>query len=95
MATSHQDVATFNEALDTTWQGKVALGLTGFSSVVVVGTFTVTNPATTIAMSAGIGVLAYAGHNRANGRAPLPFFKKDEDAPKPVAQPVDTTVVAS
>jgi len=65
--------------LDTNWQTTAAVGLSvataGVGGVVMLSVL----PAQTIAASAGVGLLAYAGKRRAEGKDALPFINKKTD----------------
>lgn len=65
--------------LDTNWQTTAAVGLTvatgGVTGAIMLAAF----PAQTIATVAGIGTLAYAGKNRADGKSAFPFMDKQSD----------------
>ena len=71
--------STANQLLDTNWQTTAAVGLSvataGVGGVVMLSVL----PAQTIAASAGIGLLAYAGKRRADGKDALPFISKIQD----------------
>lgn len=68
------------ELLNTNWQTTAAVGLTVASGGVLGAISLAAFPAQTLAASTGIGVLAYAGKRRAEGKDALPFLtKKDQD----------------
>jgi len=71
-----------HKLLDTNWQTTAAVGLTvataGVGGVVMLSVL----PAQTIAASAGIGALAYAGKRRADGKSAFPFTKSDKKSEK-------------
>ena len=68
------------ELLDTNWQTTAAVGLTvatgGVTGAIMLAAF----PAQTIAATAGIGTLAYAGKRRADGKSAFPFMDKKQEA---------------
>ena len=74
------------ELLNVNWQTTAAVGLTvatgGVTGAIMLAAF----PAQTLAAAGGIGVLAYAGKNRADGKAAFPFMKKDEAKSEPKAE---------
>ena len=94
--TDLQDVdANLNsELITTTWQTTAAVGLTVASGGVAGAIMLAAFPAQTIAATAGVGALAYAGKRRADGKSAFPFMdkksdetesKKDEKAAEPAA----------
>ena len=66
------------ELLNVNWQTTAALGLTVATGGVTGALMLTAFPAQTLAAAGGIGVLAYAGKNRADGNPAFPFMKKDE-----------------
>lgn len=74
-----EGTSTAMQLLDTNWQTTAAVGLTvataGVGGVVMLSVL----PAQTIAASAGVGLLAYAGKRRADGKDALPFISKKSD----------------
>ena len=79
IATEDTESSNAMPILDTNWQTTAAVGLTvataGVGGVVMLSVL----PAQTIAASAGIGVLAYAGKRRSEGKDALPFMNKKSD----------------
>lgn len=69
------------QILDKNWQTTAAVGLTVASGGVLGCLSLAAFPAQTLVAGTGIGVLAYAGKRRADGKTPLPFVdqigKKD------------------
>jgi hypothetical protein len=92
---SMSDVASMDETstgialLDTNWQTTAAIGLTVASGGVLGAISLAAFPAQTIAAGTGIGVLAYAGKNRADGKSAFPILdkkvEKSEAKPAPAA----------
>ena len=76
---SSDGLDSLNELLNTNWQTTAAVGLTVASGGVLGALSLVAFPAQTIAAGTGIGVLAYAGKRRADGKSPLPFMDKQSD----------------
>ena len=70
---------SLNELLNTNWQTTAAVGLTVASGGVLGAISLAAFPAQTLAASTGIGVLAYAGKRRADGKDALPFLSKKTD----------------
>ena len=70
---------SLNELLNTNWQTTAAVGLTVASGGVLGAISLAAFPAQTLAASTGIGVLAYAGKRRADGKDALPFLGKKSD----------------
>ena len=73
---------SLNELLNTNWQTTAAIGLTVASGGVLGAISLAAFPAQTLAASTGIGVLAYAGKRRADGKDALPFMSKKSDDKK-------------
>lgn len=65
--------------LDTNWQTTAAVGLTVASGGVLGALSLAAFPAQTLAAGTSIGVLAYAGKRRTDGKSPLPFMDKQSD----------------
>ena len=70
--------------LDRNWQTTTAIGLGVATGGIGAAMMLAALPAQTLAASATIGGLAYAGHRRHQGLEPIPFIKK-KDAPQPEA----------
>ena len=68
-----------SELLNTNWQTTAAVGLTIATGGVVGAVALAAFPAQTIAATAGIGTLAYAGKRRADGKTPFPFMDKADN----------------
>ena len=76
---SSDGLDSLNELLNTNWQTTAAVGLTVASGGVLGALSLAAFPAQTLAAGTGIGVLAYAGKRRADGKSPLPFLDKKSD----------------
>ena len=98
-AVQSADGLSATELLDTNWQTTAAVGLTvatgGVTGAIMLAAF----PAQTIAASATIGGLAYAGKRRADGKSALPFVDrkpaKAATSEEPVKADEDTDVGAA
>ena len=81
--------------LDTNWQTTAAVGLTvatgGVTGAIMLAAF----PAQTIATVAGIGSLAYAGKNRADGKSAFPFMDKQSDKTESKVEDTPTSAEAA
>lgn len=75
----HSDGLTASELMSTNWQTTAAVGLTVASGGVLGALSLAAFPAQTLAAGTGIGVLAYAGKRRADGKSPMPFMDKQSD----------------
>ena len=73
-ASTGTDGLTADQLVSTNWQTTAAVGLTVASGGVLGALSLAAFPAQTLAAGTGIGVLAYAGKRRADGKAPLPFI---------------------
>ena len=72
--------------LDTNWQTTAAVGLSVASGGVLGALALAAFPAQTLAAGTSIGVLAYAGQRRADGKTAFPFIKdgsEDNSVPSP------------
>ena len=65
--------------LDTNWQTTAALALGVATGGVTTTLMLAAFPAQTIGAVGGIGVLAYAGKRRADGKSAFPFNEKKEE----------------
>ena len=74
-----------NDLLTTNWQTTAAVGLTVASGGVLGAISLAAFPAQTLAATGGIGVLAYAGKRRADGKPAFPFGEKKDDAKQEAA----------
>ena len=90
------DGLSATELLDTNWQTTAAVGLTVATGGVTGALMLAAFPAQTIAASAAIGGLAYAGKRRADGKSALPFTdRKAATSDEPVKADEDTDVGAA
>ena len=81
-ASSCNDIDGVNdlgELLDVNWQTTAALGLGVATGGLATGIMLAAFPAQTIGAGASIGLLAYAGKRRADGKDAFPFMNKQED----------------
>ena len=83
-----------SELLNTNWQTTAAVGLTIATGGVVGAVALAAFPAQTIAATAGIGTLAYAGKRRAEGKKPFPFMDKADKQPEVKAEPAPAEAAA-
>ena len=96
IAETHTDgVDSLNELLNTNWQTTAAVGLTVASGGVLGALSLAAFPAQTLAAGTGIGVLAYAGQRRADGKSPLPFMDKQSDKTESKVENTTTTAEAT
>ena len=95
MDPSNDDYGTFDDLLNTNWQTTAAVGLTVASGGVLGALSLAAFPAQTIAAGTGIGVLAYAGKRRADGKSPLPFMDKQSDETESKVEDTPTPAEAS
>ena len=98
-STQSADGLSATELLDTNWQTTAAVGLTVATGGVTGALMLAAFPAQTIAASATIGGLAYAGKRRADGKSALPFVDrkpaKAATSEEPVKADEDTDVGAA
>ena len=70
---------SLNELLTTNWQTTAAVGLTVASGGVLGALSLAAFPAQTVAAGTSIGVLAYAGKRRSDGKSAFPFMDKKSE----------------
>ena len=95
MDNSSDDFGTFDDLLNTNWQTTAAVGLTVASGGVLGALSLAAFPAPTIAAGTGIGVLAYAGKRRTEGKPPLPFLDKQSNETESKIEDTPTTAEAA